>query len=81
VIERAKAATERLRKVMGWPETPSGTHPFEVIRMLWKRYEAVPVKVEYIEELANRIEKLEFQNAAKEVLIKSYREMVERLNQ
>ena len=73
MIERAQAATERLRKVMGWPKTPSGTHPFEVIRMLWKRYEAVPVKVEYIEELANRIEKLEQEVVARNELLDLYK--------
>lgn len=62
-IERATAATERLKELMGWPDPPK-IHKFEVVRMLWGRFEAVPIRVEYVEQLAERIERLEAELAA-----------------
>lgn len=57
-LNRATEAVDRLRGLMGWRKSPP-IHVFEKIRMLWGRYEAVPIRVEYVEQLADRIEELQ----------------------
>lgn len=56
-LDRLWAARNRVANLMGFADKPC-PHTFEIIRMIWGRYEALPISVEKLEAIAERIENL-----------------------
>lgn len=68
-LERLNAAADRINALMGFaPREGKQPHRFEQIRMLWRRYEAIPVSVEKLEAICERIEELERREADRKLM-------------